>query len=106
MSDSVKDPPREGSLDAPFRHPIAWRDADPYDLAKAKALLAEAGFKDGVDLTHLLLNTTEYKQLGEALQPMLAESGIPGKFALLDRSQFQVFRRPPYPPPDPHATRG
>lgn len=30
-------PPREGSLDAPFRHPIAWRDDDYYDLAKVEA---------------------------------------------------------------------
>ena len=30
-------PPREGSLEAPFRHPIAWRDPDFYDLAKVEA---------------------------------------------------------------------
>ena len=24
--------PREGSLEAPFRHPLAWRDPDFYDL--------------------------------------------------------------------------
>jgi len=30
-------PPREGSLDAPFRHPIAWRDDDYYDLDKVEA---------------------------------------------------------------------
>ena len=29
--------PREGSLDAPFRHPIAWRDEDFYDLEKVEA---------------------------------------------------------------------
>jgi glycerol-3-phosphate dehydrogenase subunit C len=29
--------PREGSLDAPFRHPIAWQDDDYYDLAKVEA---------------------------------------------------------------------
>jgi glycerol-3-phosphate dehydrogenase subunit C len=28
---------REGSLDAPFRHPIAWRDPGFYDLAKVEA---------------------------------------------------------------------
>ena len=33
MADSPKAPPREGSLDAPFRHPIAWRDEAYYDLA-------------------------------------------------------------------------
>ncbi|MFN3584190.1 (Fe-S)-binding protein [Phenylobacterium sp.] len=42
MSDSDKGPPpevlsREGSLDAPFRRPIAWRDEDYYDLAKVEA---------------------------------------------------------------------
>ncbi len=68
----------------------------PYDPAKAKALLAEAGYKDGIELTHLLLNTTEYKILGEALQAMLAESGIRIKFDVVDASQFNLFRRPPY----------
>jgi len=38
MADApTKAPPREGSLDAPFRHPIAWRDPDYYDLAKVEA---------------------------------------------------------------------
>ena len=30
-------PPREGSLEAPFRHPLAWRDPDFYDLGKVEA---------------------------------------------------------------------
>jgi peptide/nickel transport system substrate-binding protein len=68
----------------------------PYDPKKAKALLQEAGYKDGIDITQLLLNTTEYKQLGEALQAMLAESGIRVKFDVVDASQFNLFRRPPY----------
>ena len=68
----------------------------PFDPKKAKALLAEAGFKDGIDITQLLLNTTEYKQLAEALQAMLAESGIRVKFDVIDASQFNLFRRPPY----------
>jgi glycerol-3-phosphate dehydrogenase subunit C len=33
----VKDPAREGSLDAPFRREIAWRDDDYYDLEKVHA---------------------------------------------------------------------
>lgn len=33
MDESPKTTAREGSLDAPFRHPIAWRDEAYYDLA-------------------------------------------------------------------------
>lgn len=67
----------------------------PFDQKKARALLAEAGFKDGVEITKLLLNTSEYRQLAEALQAMLAESGIRVKFDTVDASQFPLFRRPP-----------
>ena len=34
MSEDPNSPSREGSLDAPFRRPIAWRDDDYYDLRK------------------------------------------------------------------------
>jgi glycerol-3-phosphate dehydrogenase subunit C len=37
MTDTPATPPREGSLEAPFRHPIEWRDPDYYDLAKVEA---------------------------------------------------------------------
>ena len=37
MSNGGDDPGREGSLDAPFRRPIAWRDDDYYDLDKVHA---------------------------------------------------------------------
>jgi glycerol-3-phosphate dehydrogenase subunit C len=39
MSEDTKAPPREGSLDAPFRRPILWRDDDYYDLEKVHAEL-------------------------------------------------------------------
>lgn len=67
----------------------------PFDQAKARALLKEAGYPNGVDITWLLLNTTEYKQLGEALQAMLGEVGIRIKFDVVDIAQFVQFRRPP-----------
>jgi len=65
----------------------------PYDPAKARALLAEAGFKDGLEITDLLLNTTEYRQMGEALQGMLADVGIRLKFDVVDVSQYNQFAR-------------
>ena len=70
-------------------------NAYPYDLKKAKALLAEAGYKDGFDLSDLLLNNSEYRQMGEALQANFAEVGIRMKFDVVDVSQFTQFYRPP-----------
>ncbi len=67
----------------------------PFDQAKAKALLAEAGYKDGFDMTQLLLNNSEYRQVGEALQANLAEVGIRIKFDVVDVSQFPLFFKPP-----------
>ncbi len=66
----------------------------PFDLAKARALIAEAGFKNGVDITLLLLNTTEYRQLAEALQGMWSEAGVRLKFDVIDVSQYIQFARP------------
>ena len=37
MADNPQEAAREGGLDAPFRHPIAWRDEAYYDLAKVEA---------------------------------------------------------------------
>ena len=82
------------SVNSPLYDP-ALDTMYPFDQAKARALLAEAGFKNGIDVTMLLLNTTEYKQLAEALQAMLGEVGIRLKFDTVDVSQFTLFRRPP-----------
>ena len=67
----------------------------PYDVAKAKKLLTEAGYPNGVDITWVLLNTTEYKQLAEAIQAMMADAGIRITFDVVDISQYVTFRRPP-----------
>ena len=66
-----------------------------FDPAKAKQLLAEAGFKDGVDISMLLLNIGEYRPLAEAYQAMMEEVGIRIKFDIVDGSLFPAFRRPP-----------
>jgi peptide/nickel transport system substrate-binding protein len=67
----------------------------PFDQDKARALLAEAGLKNGFDITQLLLNNSEYRQIAEALQAMLAEVGIRLKFDVVDVSQFPLFFKPP-----------
>ena len=46
MTDTPTTPPREGSLEAPFRHPIAWRDPDFYDLGEGRG-------GDGAGVRHL-----------------------------------------------------
>ncbi len=73
----------------------ALDDRYPFDQAKAKRLLAEAGYPNGIDASWLLLNTAEYKQIGEAVQSMLGEVGIRIKFDIVDVSQYYTFRRPP-----------
>jgi glycerol-3-phosphate dehydrogenase subunit C len=37
LADNPQEAAREGGLDAPFRHPIAWRDEAYYDLAAVEA---------------------------------------------------------------------
>ena len=53
------------------RFPVEARDVDA-----AKALLAEAGYPDGVDLTVQVPNTTIPLQLMQVIQSMAAEAGI------------------------------
>ncbi len=67
----------------------------PFDQAKAKKLMADAGYKDGFELSQLLLNNSEYRQIGEALQANLAEVGIRIKFDVVDVSQFPLFFKQP-----------
>lgn len=64
----------------------------PYDIERAQELLAEAGYEDGVDIEFILLNTTEYNQLAEALQQMVAEAGFNIEFEVVDVSQAVIFR--------------
>jgi peptide/nickel transport system substrate-binding protein len=58
-------------------------------------LLAEAGYKDGIDINWLILNTSEYKLLAQAIQAMAAESGFRLKFDIVDVSQYTLFHKPP-----------
>lgn len=67
----------------------------PYDPAKARKLLAEAGFPNGVDINWLMSNTSETRTMAEAMQAMTAESGFRLKFDVVDISQYVLFRRPP-----------
>jgi peptide/nickel transport system substrate-binding protein len=67
----------------------------PYDPAKARQMLTEAGFPNGVDINWLMSNTSETRLVAEAMQAMVAESGFRMKFDVVDISQYVLFRRPP-----------
>ena len=67
----------------------------PYDPAKARQLLAEAGHPNGVDVNWLMSNTSDTRLMAEAMQAMVAESGFRMKFDVVDISQYVLFRRPP-----------
>ncbi len=67
----------------------------PFDPVRAKQLLAEAGFPNGVDINWLMSNTSETRIVAEAVQAMVADSGIRMKLDVVDISQYVLFRRPP-----------
>ncbi|MGO9360896.1 MAG: ABC transporter substrate-binding protein [Xanthobacteraceae bacterium] len=52
----------------------------PHDPARARAMLAEAGFKDGVELTVGSYNDQDSVQRSEVLQAQLGQAGIRLKF--------------------------
>ncbi|UWQ23152.1 ABC transporter substrate-binding protein [Jannaschia sp. W003] len=73
----------EGSFAAgnqPFPSNSPWYDerfpVEARDVEKAKALLAEAGYPDGIDLVVQVPNTTVPLQLMQVVQSMAAEAGI------------------------------
>src|SRR5687768_15146174 len=55
----------------------------PHDVARAKALLAEAGYPNGIDLELYRTARSEYARLAQSLQQSLAEAGI--RVTILER---------------------
>ena len=84
-------------LFAPFSrmYDPALEQRFPYDPVRAKQLLAEAGYPNGVDVNWLMSNTSETRITAEAIQAMVAEAGFRMKFDVVDISQYVLFRRPP-----------
>lgn len=69
--------------------PMAYADPNlkpyPHDIAKAKALLAEAGYKDGFK-TSLLVDSGKplHRQVGQALQAALKQIGVTADIRLVE----------------------
>ncbi len=70
----------------------------PYDPAKAKALLAEAGVKPGTEITLMLPPPPYARRGGEVIAAMWEQVGIRAKLVPIEWAQWldQVFKRTDY----------
>lgn len=70
----------------------ALEERYPYDPDKARQLLAEAGYPDGLTLEPALLQSgTPNSTIGQAMQQMLAEVGVTVPFQEVDARQFYAM---------------
>ncbi len=61
-----------------------------YDPEKARQLLAEAGYPDGVDFEMVVPSLDDHRAVAEALLPMLAEVGLRGTSRVIEASSAGV----------------
>jgi peptide/nickel transport system substrate-binding protein len=59
-----------------------------YNLEKAKQLVKEAGFPDGVEVTQSVIARQPEQRIGEIQQQMWAQAGIKGQLEALERLAF------------------
>ena len=64
-----------------------------YDLAKAKALLAEAGHKDGITIKAIVSNISAQQPFMEIIQAQLAKAGIKLEMQIVDHPTYQSQTR-------------
>ncbi|BDA86473.1 transporter [Aureimonas sp. SA4125] len=76
---------------------VDFRAMYPFDIARAKALMAEAGFADGFAMTLDATNNRYVNdaQIAQALASMLAKIGIQLKLNLMPKSNFWGYIRVP-----------
>ncbi|TQM11338.1 ABC transporter substrate-binding protein [Pseudonocardia kunmingensis] len=67
------------------------QDAFPYDPERARQLLAQAGFPDGIDLGEILVSQSVGPELTAVLQEQLGKSGIRMTPVVVDN--LQIFPR-------------
>lgn len=84
-------------LTAPIAKQIIGYSAQqpyPYDVEKAKQLLAKAGYPDGFTFTLDSLNSTLYQTLGQVIQQMLAKVNVTVKLNPMESGTFntEVFK--------------
>jgi len=62
----------------------------PHDVAKARALLAEAGYPDGFDVEYVTYNDEETEKVAESLQSDLAEAGVRVHITVMSFAAWQT----------------
>ena len=87
----------------PMLNPANETQFYPYDVPKARALLAESGYPDGKNMPEVVLSTTgDYADLMEYIQHALGKIGIPVRINVLQgpalreqsaKAQLAVFRK-------------
>jgi len=65
----------------------------PYDTLAARALLAEAGFKNGIDIELWCSQTAPFPRLAQSIQAYLASAGIRVKIVQRDASSMRAAAR-------------
>jgi peptide/nickel transport system substrate-binding protein len=75
----------------------SFRAMYPFDIARAKALMAEAGYADGFKMTLDATNNryVNDQQIAQALAQMLAQIGITLELNLMPRANFFGYIRVP-----------
>jgi peptide/nickel transport system substrate-binding protein len=68
-------------------------DTYSFDLSKAKALLAEAGHKDGVTIKAIVSNATAQQPIMEIIQAQLGKAGIKVDMQVVDHPTYQSQAR-------------
>lgn len=64
-----------------------------FDLARAKALLAEAGHKDGITIKAIVSNVSAQQPIMEIIQAQLAKAGIKLDMQVVDHATYQSQTR-------------
>lgn len=80
------------ALEAPLlmscpEYPVDFQ-ANPKDIEKAKALLAEAGYPDGFTVTMKTVDSPTYSKPTEILQAQLKEIGINVEIEIMERNKY------------------
>lgn len=75
----------------------AWNDKDYYEYnpEKAKELLAEAGYADGLKIRIMTKDTPEYRTTCEIMQAYLAEIGVQMEIMAYENALYQTYRYDP-----------